>query len=197
MRGALLRRAMAALPPFRSLVPRVVKYVAIYTGDWRHWRLGTKCASQRSAAGTGSKKHLRNPTAGIRCKIETSASPVVRATRLYICGKTIVAPGYRVSAFLDIISRFSETIHIFLTGFHYDQSPTNSAAANYALSRVASFLPNRLLFNSFDVENHSCKNTSSVITVFDIILDALSDNTLLRGLKKQSLPRRGLNAKTF
>lgn len=37
-----------------------MKYVAIYTGDWHHWRLGTKCAL--SGRVVGSKKHLQNPT---------------------------------------------------------------------------------------------------------------------------------------
>lgn len=37
------RFAWAPLPP-----RDVVKYVAIYTGDWRHWRLGSKRARARS-----------------------------------------------------------------------------------------------------------------------------------------------------
>lgn len=43
------RKGSRASVRVSALPPRdVVKYVAIYTGDWRHWRLGSKRARARS-----------------------------------------------------------------------------------------------------------------------------------------------------
>lgn len=41
--GEQARKGSRALARVSTLPPRdVVKYVAIYTGDWRHWRLGSE-----------------------------------------------------------------------------------------------------------------------------------------------------------
>lgn len=93
---------LGAAPPARGenlLVAdrRVVKYVAIYTGDWRHCRLGTRSPTRRRIKKAFAESEGERRAPRDRCKIERARRRLndPRGVRgyAYICVYTYVYVG--------------------------------------------------------------------------------------------------------